>query len=81
MRTLLTAIGAAITEGRPALRRICDAQHTGGGVSDQCQRAMPSTSGPAALGGYPTVSLPFGYGWGLPVGLSFMGSRTGVSPG
>jgi len=33
------------------------------------------TSGPAAVGGYPTVSLPFGYVWGLPVGISFMGPR------
>jgi amidase len=33
------------------------------------------TSGPAAVGGYPAVSLPFGYVWGLPVGVSFMGPR------
>jgi amidase len=33
------------------------------------------TSGPAAVGGYPAVSLPFGYVWGLPVGVSFMGAR------
>jgi amidase len=33
------------------------------------------TSTPAAVGGYPAVSLPFGYVWGLPVGLSFMGPR------
>jgi amidase len=33
------------------------------------------TSAPAAVGGYPAVSLPFGYVWGLPVGLSFMGPR------
>ena len=33
------------------------------------------TSGPAAVGGYPAVSLPFGYVWGLPVGISFMGPR------
>jgi amidase len=33
------------------------------------------TSGPAAVGGYPAVSLPFGYVWGLPVGVSFMGAK------
>ncbi len=33
------------------------------------------TSAPAAVGGYPAVSLPFGYVWGLPVGISFMGPR------
>jgi amidase len=33
------------------------------------------TSGPAAVGGFPAVSLPFGYVWGLPVGVSFMGPR------
>jgi amidase len=33
------------------------------------------TSGPAAVGGFPAVSLPFGYVWGLPVGVSFMGAR------
>ena len=32
-------------------------------------------AGAAAVGGYPTVSLPFGYMWGLPVGISFMGPR------
>jgi amidase len=33
------------------------------------------TSGPAAVGGFPAVSVPFGYVWGLPVGVSFMGAR------
>ena len=33
------------------------------------------TSTPAAVGGYPAVTLPFGYVWGLPVGVSFMGPR------
>ena len=31
------------------------------------------TAAPAAVGGYPSVSLPYGYVWGLPVGISFMG--------
>ena len=29
----------------------------------------------AAVGGYPAVTLPFGYVWGLPVGVSFMGAQ------
>jgi len=33
------------------------------------------TSGPAAVGGYPAVTLPFGSVWGLPVGVSFMGAK------
>ena len=33
------------------------------------------TAAPAAVGGFPSVSLPFGYVWGLPVGISFMGPR------
>src|ERR1700761_3563678 len=33
------------------------------------------TSTPAAVGGFPAVTLPFGYVWGLPVGVSFMGPR------
>jgi amidase len=32
-----------------------------------------ATAGPAAVGGYPAISIPFGYVWGLPVGVSFMG--------
>jgi amidase len=34
-----------------------------------------ATAGPAAVGGYPAISMPFGSVWGLPVGLSFMGPR------
>jgi amidase len=34
-----------------------------------------ATAGPAAVGGYPSLSIPFGYVWGLPVGLSFTGAR------
>jgi amidase len=33
------------------------------------------TSTPAAVGGFPAVTLPFGYVWGLPVGVSFVGPR------
>jgi amidase len=34
-----------------------------------------ATAGPAAVGGYPSISVPFGYVWGLPVGVSFMAAR------
>jgi amidase len=34
-----------------------------------------ATARPAAVGGYPAISIPFGSVWGLPVGLSFMGPR------
>ncbi|MFI1004703.1 amidase [Streptomyces galbus] len=32
------------------------------------------SSTPAALAGYPAVSVPAGFAWGLPVGLTFMGT-------
>jgi amidase len=32
-----------------------------------------SSSTPAAVAGYPSVSVPMGYAWGLPVNLSFFG--------
>jgi amidase len=32
-----------------------------------------SSSTPAAVAGYPSVSVPMGYAWGLPVNLSFIG--------
>ena len=34
-----------------------------------------SSSTPAAVAGYPSVSVPMGYAWGLPVNLSFFGPR------
>jgi amidase len=33
-----------------------------------------SSSTPAAVAGYPSVSVPMGYAWGLPVNLSFIGA-------
>jgi amidase len=32
-----------------------------------------SSSGPAAMAGYPLITVPAGYAFGLPVGLTFMG--------
>jgi amidase len=32
-----------------------------------------SSSTPAAVARYPSVSVPMGYAWGLPVNLSFFG--------
>jgi amidase len=34
---------------------------------------LGASSSPAAMAGYPLVTVPMGYAWGLPVGLSFMG--------
>ena len=31
------------------------------------------SSTPAAVAGYPSISVPMGYAWGLPVNLSFFG--------
>jgi amidase len=35
---------------------------------------LGASSGPAAVAGYPVVNVPMGYAFGLPVGISFMGS-------
>jgi amidase len=34
---------------------------------------LGASSSPAAMAGYPLVTVPAGYSWGLPVGLTFMG--------
>ena len=34
---------------------------------------LGASSGPAAMAGYPLISVPAGYAFGLPVGISFMG--------
>jgi amidase len=33
------------------------------------------TSRPGAVSGWPAITVPFGYIWGLPVGVSFLGPR------
>ncbi len=35
--------------------------------------SMGGSSQPAALAGYPAISVPAGYPFGLPVGITFMG--------
>jgi amidase len=35
---------------------------------------LGASSSPAAIAGYPLVTVPAGYVWGLPVGITFMGS-------
>ena len=34
---------------------------------------LGASSTPAAVAGYPSVAVPVGYSWGLPVGMSFIG--------
>ena len=34
---------------------------------------LGASSGPAAMAGYPLISVPAGYAYGLPVGITFMG--------
>ena len=36
-------------------------------------RGVGGSSGPAAVAGYPSVTLPMGEAFGLPVGISFFG--------
>ena len=36
---------------------------------------LGASSSPAAMAGYPIVTVPAGYAFGLPVGISFIGTR------
>ncbi len=38
------------------------------------------SSGPAAVSGYPSISVPAGFVWGLPIGISFIGPAWSEGP-
>ena len=40
---------------------------------------LGASSTPAAVAGYPSVSVPVGYSFGLPVGMSFIGRASSES--
>jgi amidase len=52
----------APTQGPPGLIDLVNGDSGGGG-----------SSSPAAVAGYPSITVPAGYAFGLPVGLSFIG--------
>jgi amidase len=54
----------APTAGPPCLTDLVAGDHYTGG-----------SSSPAAVAGYPNITLPLGYVFGLPVGISFFGGR------
>ena len=58
----LDAIGAP-TQGPPALIDLVNGDPGGGG----------SSTTPCAVAGYPAITVPMGYAFGLPLGLTFMG--------
>ncbi len=60
----------APTEGPPSLIDLVKGDPSGGG----------SFSSPAAVAGYPHVTVPMGYVCGLPVGLSFVGRPWSEGP-
>ncbi|MFQ5742180.1 MAG: amidase [Acidobacteriota bacterium] len=53
----------APTEGPPWTTDLVNGDHFSGG-----------SSSPAAVAGYPDITVPAGYVWGLPVGISFFGA-------
>src|SRR4029079_10114121 len=52
----------APTQGPPALIDLVNGDPSGG-----------SSTSPCAVAGYPAITVPMGYAWGLPLGITFMG--------
>jgi amidase len=53
----------APTQGPPALIDLVNGEASGG-----------SSTSPCAVAGYPAITVPMGYAFGLPLGLTFMGT-------
>jgi amidase len=53
----------APTQGPPVLTDLVNGDPSG-----------PSSTSPAAVAGYPAITVPMGYGFGLPLGITFMGT-------
>jgi amidase len=53
----------APTQGTPSLIDLANGDPSGGG----------SSTSPCAVAGYPAITVPMGYQWGLPLGITFMG--------
>ena len=56
----------APTQGPPALIDLVNGDPSGA-----------SSTSPSAVAGYPAITVPMGYAWGLPLGLTFMGKAWG----
>jgi amidase len=56
----------APTQGPPALIDLVNGDPSG-----------PSSTSPSAVAGYPAITVPMGYSWGLPLGITFMGKAWG----
>ncbi|MEP6732292.1 MAG: amidase [bacterium] len=54
----------APTQGPPSLIDLVNGDPGGGG----------SSTSPCAVAGYPAITVPMGYSWGLPLGITFMGA-------
>jgi amidase len=52
----------APTQGPPSLIDLVNGDPSGG-----------SSTSPCAVAGYPAITVPMGYAWGLPLGITFMG--------
>ncbi len=53
----------APTQGPPSLIDLVNGEPSGG-----------SSTSPCAVAGYPAITVPMGYSWGLPLGITFMGT-------